>query len=82
MNKIKHLFYIITADLKSLFYIISMKIWALFVLCGKFLYACIVEICHQSLTVFFIAIHARATQKLLQVCEQVKITWILFVLMC
>jgi hypothetical protein len=40
---------------------------------------------NQSLTVFFnffIATHARAAQKLLQVCEQVKITWSLFVLMC
>jgi hypothetical protein len=30
---------------------------------------------NRSLTVFLIATHARAAQKLLQVCEQVKITW-------
>jgi hypothetical protein len=48
----------------------------------EFLYACIAEICRQStepvfnhLHQFIIATHARVTQKLLQVCEQVKITW-------
>jgi hypothetical protein len=57
-----------------------MKIQA-FVLCDEFLYACIVEICRQSIELVFscllysIITHACAIQKLLQVCEQVKITW-------
>jgi hypothetical protein len=57
-----------------------MKIQALVISCDEFLYAYIVEICRQStepvfnrLRHFFIATHARAAQKLLQVCEQVKI---------
>jgi hypothetical protein len=57
-----------------------MKIQAL-VSCDAFLYACVVEICGQSieqgfnsLLHYFIATHARAVQKLLQVYEQVKIT--------
>jgi hypothetical protein len=59
-----------------------MKIQALVILCDEFLYACIVEICRQSIEPvlyrflhFFIATHVRVAQKLLQVCEQVKITW-------
>jgi hypothetical protein len=63
-----------------------MKIQALVVSCNEFLYASIVEIYRQStelvLTVNFIATHARVAQKLLQVCEQVKITWSLSVLKC
>jgi hypothetical protein len=56
-----------------------MKIQAFVVSCDEILYACIVEICSQSNEVvfnclfrFFIATHARAAQKLLQMCEQVK----------
>jgi hypothetical protein len=59
-----------------------MKIRALLISCDEFLYAWIIEICRQSIEpVFnplrrsFIATHARAAQKLLLVCEQVKITW-------
>jgi hypothetical protein len=48
MNKIKK-FYAITRDLRSFFYIISMKIQALVVSCDKFLCACIIEVCHQSI---------------------------------
>lgn len=56
-----------------------MKILAL-ILCDTFLSASIVEICRQSIEPvfnhlhFFIATYAHATQKLLPVCEQVKIT--------
>lgn len=52
------------------------------ILCDAFLYASTVEICRQSMEPvfnrlhFFIATYAHATQKLLLVCEQVKITWI------
>jgi hypothetical protein len=80
MNKI-NFFYIITTDLRSFFYIIAVKIQALIVLCDKFLYACIVEICRQftepvfqCLLHIYIATHAHVAQKLLQACEQVKIT--------
>jgi hypothetical protein len=66
----------------SFFYIISMKIQALVILCDEFLYTCIVEICRQSvepvfncLLHIFIATHPHIAQQLLQVCEQVKITW-------
>jgi hypothetical protein len=59
-----------------------MKIQALVISCEEFLYACIVEIYRQSidpvfnhLLHFFITAHSHATQKQLQVCEQVKITW-------
>jgi hypothetical protein len=58
-----------------------MKIQELVVSCDEFLYACIVEICHQSteavfnhLLHFFIITHLYAAQKLHQMCEQVKIT--------
>jgi hypothetical protein len=57
-----------------------MKIQALVASCNEFLHVCNVEICRQSTEPdfnhlhFFIATHARATQKLLQVCEQEKIT--------
>jgi hypothetical protein len=46
----------------------------------SYYYVCIVEICHRFTQPvfnnlhFFITTHARATQKLLQVCEQEKIT--------
>jgi hypothetical protein len=53
-----------------------MKIQALAVSCDEFLYACTVEIWRHSiepvfnrLLTFSIATHARAAQKLLQVCE-------------
>jgi hypothetical protein len=66
-----------------------MKIQARVLSCDEFLYACTVEICRQStksvfnrLIHFFIVTNALAAQKLLQACEQVKITWSLFVLMC
>jgi hypothetical protein len=58
-----------------------MNIQALVVSCDEFLYAQIVEICRQSTEPvfnqhnFFIPNHTHATQNLLQVCEQVKITW-------
>jgi hypothetical protein len=65
----------ITADLKLFFYINPMKIQALVLLCGKFQYACIEKSIEPVLTIFFVAPHARATQKLLHVCKQVKITW-------
>jgi hypothetical protein len=59
-----------------------MKIQALVLSCDEFLYACIVEICRQSIELvfnhlrhFFITTHAHAAQKLLQVCGEVKITW-------
>jgi hypothetical protein len=71
-------FYNITTDLKSFFYIIRMKIQAPVASCDEFPYPCIMEICRQSiesvfnrLLHFFIATHARAAQKLLQV----KGTW-------
>jgi hypothetical protein len=42
----------------------------------EFLYAYIIEICRKSSEpVNFIATHVRTAQELLQVCEQVKITW-------
>jgi hypothetical protein len=73
------LFYIMTTDLKSFSYIIPMMVQVLVMLCAEFLHAYIVEICHQSiepifnhLLHFIIATHSCATQKLLQVCEQVK----------
>jgi hypothetical protein len=54
---------------------------ALVMSCDKLLYACVIEICCQfvepvfnSLLHLFIATHACSAQKLLQVCEQVKIT--------
>jgi hypothetical protein len=60
-----------------------MKIQTLVVSCDEFMYACIIEIYHHSiepvfnrLLHFFIATHVCSTQKLLQTCEQVKITWI------
>ena len=66
----------ITTDIKSFFYKIPMKIQAFAVSCDEFLYACIIEICHQSiesvfscLLHFFIATHVCGSQKLLQVCE-------------
>jgi hypothetical protein len=76
MIKIKK---IITADLKSFFYVIPMKIQSLVISCDEFLYACIVEICCHSIeSVFNHLLHfliaVRATQNLLEVCEQVKIT--------
>jgi hypothetical protein len=59
-----------------------MKIQALVISCDEFLYACVIEICHQSiepvfnhLLHFFIAAHVCATQKQLQVCRKVKIAW-------
>jgi hypothetical protein len=58
-----------------------MKIHAPVASCDEFLHVCIVEICRQSTESvfnhlhFFTTTHARATQKLLQVCEQGKITW-------
>jgi hypothetical protein len=77
----KMLFYIITTDIKTFFYITPLEIQALVVLCDEFLFACIAEICCQfSEPVFnyllqFIDTHARVAQTLLQVCEEVKITW-------
>jgi hypothetical protein len=62
----KTIFHII----KSFLYLIPKKIQALVILCDEFLDACIVEICRQSIKLvlhrllhFFIATHARATQK-------------------
>jgi hypothetical protein len=53
-----------------------MKIQALVVSCDEFIFVCIAEICRQSIELvfkrllhFFIVTHARAAQKLLQVCE-------------
>jgi hypothetical protein len=59
--------------------VMGYKIQALVILCDEFLCAFIVE---AVLSVFNCLLHliiitlACATQKLLQVCEQVKITWI------
>jgi hypothetical protein len=60
-----------------------MKIHVVVISCDKFRYVCIVEICRKStepvfngLLHFFVATHARAAQKLRQVCGQVEITWI------
>jgi hypothetical protein len=59
-----------------------MKIQALVLSYDESLYVSIVEVCCQSIELvfnhllhFFIATRVCAAQKLLQVCEQVKITW-------
>jgi hypothetical protein len=58
-----------------------MKIRALVTFCDEFLYARIIEICCQSTESafnhlhFFIATHVCAAQRLIKVCQQVKITW-------
>jgi hypothetical protein len=59
-----------------------MKILAFVISCDKFQYVCIVEIYREftepvlnCLLHFFVTTFARAAQKLLQVCEEMKMTW-------